>query len=143
VFEPSSCSSAFLRSLHSFPGSFLIPGAAALMAYHYTLNRLPWPHLVTPFPISRFKKFASGASISERLANELATIFQIPYHSNLLKMSGLNGDFQIKNLDLIVDKKVLLVKDTLTKDLFAAGEALAEGFPQMILGITLDSGYHP
>jgi hypothetical protein len=137
VFDPSAISQTFCRSLASHSNAFLVQDAAAWMVYHYLSSHFSFPDLICASPTPRWKKIFHGPSVSERLAQECALFLKVPFHSGLLKTDLTEEACTLRKEANIEDKKVLLIQDALTSDFFKTGEALAEGFPQKIWGLTL------
>lgn len=75
----------------------------------------------------------NGPNASHAIAKTLSEILKIPYVNALSTKSYISaGDYQLKKS--IENKKVLLVGEKRSASLFAAGEALIEGSPSLIMG---------
>lgn len=83
------------------------------MALHYINNGLKWPDAIVPCVTRRI-----GFCPATELAKTIASIFEIPLAND------------------VEGKKVLLVGDTLNSAFFEAGEALIEGNPHSLHGLT-------
>lgn len=111
------------RKYQTASHSYLIKGAAAFMALHYTKHGLQWPELITHVPSTFWKKYTRGFCPASELAKVVASLFKVP-HVSVIKSSAIE------------EKKVLLIGDSLCPSFFEAGETLVEGNPHSIYGLT-------
>lgn len=125
--------------------SFLAEAAALLMANYLLKTALPLPDIIVPIG-QTFSERLEGFYPSLIMAKQLSKILNRPLLSCLtynpfrinLNSEG-EASFHLKNLNLVEERSILLVSD-----LFASrgrmqecAEALSEGFPKSIYGLTL------
>lgn len=120
--------------LNQFSTAFITKGLTGLLAHYFLNEHLPFPDLIIPMPDPLFKKIAKGPSPSYAIAKSLSEILDVPYVNALATGYVSSGEYHLKKSVSITNKKVLLVGVIRTQSLFAAGEALIEGSPSMILG---------
>lgn len=72
-----------------------------------------------------------GPNASHAIAKSLSQILNVPY-VNALSKTTFAGEYTLKRS--IENKKVLLISEKRSQSFFAAGEALIQGSPSMILG---------
>jgi predicted amidophosphoribosyltransferase len=123
--------------------SFLTKGAGALMALHYANKGLKWPEVIAPCPANKIQELTRGFCPATELAKLISAILQVPMvhaltppifgGSQKMRYNPRMGRMGIE------EKKVLLVGDYLNPPFFEAGEALAEGNPHSIYGLTFFS----
>ncbi len=126
------------RRYQNFQNSFLTEGAAGLMAESLVQYGKIWPDCIIPLPSSLYEKATQGFSPSYALASYLTTILNVPILP-ALKAKGLFKTVKYQIHGDIEEKNILLVGDQMTPEFFQAGEAIAEGVPQSISGITFTS----
>lgn len=123
------------RALRQFTSSFIVKGLSAFITLYLIEQKLEKPDLVTYVPDPFMKKIVKGPSPAYEIAKTVAELLNIPLISSLsasgcLKTTG----FSYNHKAAIENKKVLLVGVRRDPHLFAAGEALIEGLPQLIMG---------
>ena len=91
--------------------------------------------MIVGIPDPLLKKLIKGPNASLGIAKTLAGILNVPYVNALSTMSYVSsGEFQLKRSISIENKKVLLIGESRSQHFFAAGEALIEGSPSLIMG---------
>jgi hypothetical protein len=119
--------------LKQFSTAFIVKGLTGLLAHYFLNEELPFPDLIVPMPDPLLKKMVNGPNASHAIAKNLSEVLNIPYVNALSTKSYISaGEYQLKKS--IENKKVLLVGETRSANLFAAGEALIEGAPSLIMG---------
>lgn len=117
--------------LKQFSTAFVAKGLTGLIGLYFLEEELPFPDLIVPMPDPLWKKMINGPNASYAVAKSLSGILNVPY-VNALSKASFSGEYQLKRV--IENKKVLLVGEKRSVNLFAAGEALIEGSPNLIMG---------
>lgn len=124
------------------------------MAYQFLQLEWPKPDLIVPIPLTFTHQLSRGYNQSLLLAEELGKILDIPVKSILKRKFGdysqaglsfkqrvalAENTFSLKDKNSIQDLTILLIDDVVTTGttLKLAAEALQEGFPSHIYGMTL------
>lgn len=117
--------------LKQFSTAFVSKGLSGLLALYFLEEDLPFPDMIVPMPDPLWKKLVKGPNASYAIAKNLSEILNVPYVHALSKAS-FSGEYQLN--ETIENKKVLLVGEKRSTELFEAGEALIEGAPSLIMG---------
>lgn len=129
-------------------------GAAAFMVAQFGRLDWPMPDLIVPAPMPLLRQLSRGYNQSQRLAEEIGQFLQRPVINALYRQSGdysqagltlaqrrtlERSTFQLRPQMDFVDQCLLLVDDVTTSGttLKRCAEALGEGFPAHIYGLTL------
>lgn len=136
---------------HDMP--YLAKGAAAAMFAQMYLLKWPLPDIIVPVPLALSHKMRRGYNQSELIGKELCRMTGCPMTNALMRKKGgysqaslrrhqreqmpLNT-FELKKGTDFHEKRVLLVDDVYTtgSTLRRCGEALCEGYPREIYGLT-------
>jgi ComF family protein len=133
---------------------YLAIGAGGFIAAQVLRLDWPIPDLIIPVPIPRLRRFDRGFNQSFLLAQEMGKILGRPAREVLVRRSGDfsqaglssserkqmgTNSFALKKGADLIDKTLLIVDDVMTtgSTLNRAAEALLEGHPSAIYGITL------
>ncbi len=120
----------------------------------FTELKWPTPDLITYVPTSFRRYIERGYNQSELLAKALADLLQLPvvsllkktestisqtYLNKALRKDMMPDIFALKQTESIEDKILLLIDDVSTTGttLQAATQALQEGYPKSIYGLTV------
>lgn len=133
---------------------FLAEGVGAFLAAQFVYLNWPLPDAIIPMPMAPLRKLERGYNQSRLLADVVARHLERPMLDVLVRKSGdfsqaglsysqrlqLSGDaFSLKKGQQLQDKCILLIDDVMTtgSTLRRCGEALLEGYPAHIYGLTV------